>query len=83
MASFDYSASADLYPGRGKPRKSPLAYRRFDNAAEAVRFAMEELSPAQLHSTMLEVDEKRFRAPDIDALYRSESFPLPRAVDVQ
>ena len=83
MASFDYSASADLYPGRNRPRKSPLAYRRFDTAAEAVRFAMEELSPAQLLSTMLEVDERRFRGTDIDALYRSPAFPLPRALQVQ
>ena len=83
MASFDYSASADLYPGRSRTRKSPLAYLRFDTAAEAVRFAMEELSSAQLVSTLLEVEERRFRAADIDALYRSEAFPLPRAAALQ
>lgn len=79
MAKFDYSASADLYPGRGRTRRSPLPYRRFDTAAEAIQFAMEELPAGQLKGSLLEVDEQRIIGTDIGALYLSDRYPLPRA----
>ena len=41
MEKFDYNASADLFQTRSKNRRRPVGYRRFDTAAEAIRFARE------------------------------------------
>jgi hypothetical protein len=77
--SFDYSALAELYPTRSyKRRAGSVAYKRFDVAAEAVRFAIEELPPEFLLGTYLEVDEERFNGKQIRLLYESEDYPLPR-----
>ena len=82
MPAVDYSAPADLYPARNRLRKSPLGYMRFDTAAEAVRYAIEELPPAQLGGTVIEVDEARFEADAIGQLYLSTDYPLSRPVVV-
>jgi len=43
--TFDYTASAELFmPKRKGGARPPLSYRRFATAAEAIRFAVEELS---------------------------------------
>ena len=42
MNEFDYMVEAALYPGRkAKGSRSPR-YKRFETAADAVRFAVEE-----------------------------------------
>jgi hypothetical protein len=44
MMTFDYTASAELFmPKRKGGPRPPLSYRRFATAAEAIRFAVEEL----------------------------------------
>jgi hypothetical protein len=79
MSKFDYSAAAELYPSRSRgPRKQPVGYKRFEQAAEALRFAIEEMPSESLVGAYLEVDEGRFDADEMRALYESPDYPLPR-----
>ena len=78
---FDYGASAELFMNRTRTTKRRPKYRRFDTAAEAVRFAVEELPAAVLPGAYLLVAETRFGVEEIRSLYESTGYPLPRAVD--
>src|ERR1022692_4482075 len=70
--SFDYAAEAEMFsPMSRKARRQPLGYRRFAQAAEAIRFAIEELSPQLLVGTYLEVAERRYEGQQIRRLYES------------
>jgi hypothetical protein len=51
-------------------------YRRFDRAADALRFAIEELPPRLLLGAYLEVEEERFDSNEMRRLYDSAKFPL-------
>jgi hypothetical protein len=80
-AAFDYSRAAELFPTRSrKPRRSPIAYKRFARAADAVRFAIEELPSDMLLGAYLQVEDERFGSAGIRKLYDNESFPLKRRV---
>ena len=46
MVCFDYKAPTELFASRKRlPRRQPLGYKRFAQAADAIRFAMEEVPP--------------------------------------
>lgn len=80
-APFDYGRSAELFPTRSrKPRRGPLNYKRFDTAAAAICFAIEELPSELLLGAYLQVDEERFDGDGIRRLYNSPQYPLKRAV---
>ena len=77
--AFSFKKSAELFPAAiRKKKRAGFAYRRFDTAADAVRFAIEELPPELLLGAYLEVEEKRFDGNGIRRLYESEDYPLPR-----
>ena len=78
IASFDYNEPAELYPSRSRRTRGPVAYKRFDTAAEALRFAVEDLPEGGLNGATLEVNEQRFGRDEIQSLYHSPAFPLER-----
>ncbi len=81
MRSFNYTKSAELFPAAiRKKRRAGFAYRRFDTAADAVRFAIEELPADSLNGAYLQVGEARFDKNGIRDLYDSNEFPLERRI---
>lgn len=79
MANFNYGARAELFASRRYAKTSQAQYRRFDTAAEAVRFVTEELPTAARAGSYLEVDEERYEGVSIKALYDARDYPLERA----
>ena len=76
---FDYSAPAELYGGSawsGGP--SAITYRRFDTAAEALRYAIEVLKGSSQRACVMEVNEQRFNHMEIRKLYDASGYPLAR-----
>ena len=79
MAVVNYNSEAELFPSRRRNFSGgSVGCKRFKSAAEAIRFAMEELSPELLLGAYLEVEEDRFDGPAIRQLYESEAYPLKR-----
>jgi hypothetical protein len=79
MNDFNFAAQAELFPTRSRlSKRQPVSYKRFDTAAEAIRYAIEDLPPDLLVGAYLEVDEERFDAQGIRALYEQPAYPLPR-----
>ena len=79
--AFDFAAPAELFPSRSQKRRRPTSYKRFNSAAEAVLFAIEEMPPPLLPGTYLEVQDARFNCAGIRELYDRADFPLPRTID--
>jgi hypothetical protein len=88
MTAFDFGAKAELFSNRTKSellvakprtrRSNPIGYGRFARASDAIRFAVEELTPGLLQGTCLEVKAERFDGDEIRRLYESEKYPLVR-----
>ena len=76
MSTFDYTASAELFALRA--RSQGMRYQRFAQAAEAIRHAIEKLPAKLLAGTSLQVNDQRYGARQIRALYESERYPLRR-----
>jgi Arc/MetJ-type ribon-helix-helix transcriptional regulator len=65
--AFDYSLPAELYLSRRTGRHTD--YRRFATAAEAIRYAVEELRTRRSISAWMQVEEDRFNKEEINRLY--------------
>ena len=79
LVGFDYQAAAELFPARSRKQRG-MAYRRFTTAAEAIRFAVEEMPAHHLLGAYIEVEQGRFDSHGIRRLYDHPRYPLPRAV---
>jgi hypothetical protein len=71
----DYDAPAGLYVRMG----SRLAYRAFGSVSLALQHANENLTPRQLLSCAMEVDNARFTGDEVRALYLAPAYPLERS----
>ena len=56
MTKIDFTAPAELFPSRNRAISQRVKYRRFNKAAEAIQFAMEQLPPIDLLATWLAID---------------------------
>jgi hypothetical protein len=88
MIAFDFDGPAERFSSaRQGVARGPMYYRRFATGALAIRYAIEELPPALLLGSIIQVDEDRFDARHIrglDArhirgLYDCPAYPLTRA----
>ena len=76
---FDYTTDAELFSSKFSRRgRQPIKYRRFVSAAEAIRFAIEDLPAQSLAGTYLDVGDSRLASAEIRRLYASSHYPLAR-----
>jgi hypothetical protein len=79
MVQFNYGAAAELFPARRRSLgRQSFGYKRFAQASQAIRFAIEDLPAEFLAGAFLEVDEQRYGSDDIRRLYQSAEYPLNR-----
>ena len=76
--SFDYDAPAELFLSRNTKR-SRQKYRRFATAAEAIRYAAEDLPALRSLGAWLQVGDERFSSDEIERLYESSHYPLRKS----
>lgn len=77
--AFDYSRTAELYIcSRGRETPRSMAFRRFEVAANAIRYLVEEVPRAEFAGTFMEVDDVRYLHTAIRELYDSSAYPLRR-----
>jgi hypothetical protein len=79
MESSEYFLEASLYYAKSaNAKRKALVFRRFPRAADAIRFAVEELTPKLLDGCTLEVNEAHYFGREIRPLYEDRCFPLRR-----
>ena len=79
MEPKDYRIKAELFFFKTpKAQCKSLVFRRFPRAAEAIRYAVEELAPGAFASCSLDVNDQRFYGREIRPLYDSTEYPLRR-----
>ena len=80
--AFDYDSPAELFmpKQKGIRRRATPHYRRFATAAEAIRFAVEEMPAVRTLGAWMQVGDERFNSDEISKLYESSGYPLQRDV---
>jgi hypothetical protein len=81
--TFDYQTTAELFTNKNiRVRSRILKYMRFNHAADAIRFAIEQLPADVLLGAYLEVDEERYDSRGIRRLYDRPQYLFPRLAEV-
>jgi hypothetical protein len=75
---FDYNAPAELFLSK-YPKNSRAKYRRFTTAADAIKYAVEDLGTARGLGAWLQIGDERFNSDDIQRLYEASDYPLRKA----
>jgi hypothetical protein len=80
--AFDYDSPAELFVSKHKGigRRATPRYRRFATAAEAIRFAVEEMPALRTLGAWMQVGDERFDSDEIYRLYESSDYPLQRDI---
>jgi hypothetical protein len=73
--SFDYNAPAELFLAK-RTKNGRKNYRRFTTAAEAIRYAVEDLQTLKALGAWLQVGDERFNSSEIQRLYEADDYPL-------
>ena len=76
--SFDYDAPAELFLSK-YAKNNRTKYRRFATAAEAIRYAVEDLRTPRALGAWMQVGDERFNSDDIRRLYDDGDFPLRKS----
>ena len=76
--SFDYNAPAELFLAK-RSKSTRENYRRFATAAEAIRYAVEDLRTPKAFGASLEVGDERFNSSEILRLYEADDYPLRKS----
>jgi hypothetical protein len=80
--AFDYDSPAELFmpKQKGIRRRAAPRHRRFATAADAIRFAVEEMPAVRTLGAWMQVGNERFDSDEISRLYESSEYPLRRDV---
>jgi hypothetical protein len=83
MDDFNYASPGELYYPKPSALRHPhgVNFRRFRTAAEAIRFAIENIPAPFLQGCFMEVDGQRYAANQLRELYESAEYPLQRIGD--
>jgi hypothetical protein len=75
-----YFSTFQSQPGNASRMKgSRTKYRRFATAAEAIRYAVEDLRTPRAFGAWLQVGDERFNSVEIQRLYEADDYPLRKA----
>jgi hypothetical protein len=82
MPPFDYNAPAELFLAK-RTKSSRENYRRFATAAEAIRYAVEDLRTPRAFGAWLQVGDERFNSVEIQRLYEDGEYPLRKSLSAR
>jgi hypothetical protein len=76
--SVDYNAPAELFLAK-RTKSSRENYRRFATAAEAIRYAVEDLQTPKALGAWMQVGDERFNCTELQRLYEAADYPLRKS----
>ena len=74
--SFDYNAPAELFLTKRTKNGRKDYQRFFATAAEAIRYAVEELPSLRSLGAWMQVGDERFNGDEIQRLDEASDYPL-------
>lgn len=78
METFDYRAAANLHSPKTDGSSRMIGYLGFTRAADAIRYAVEQLSAKEFLATHMDVGSESFDSASIRRLYDDDRYPLSR-----